>query len=969
MFGRLLALAVVVMSVGCGQAVTPSSLAAHESGAAYAGHWQYRYGDSPRETNEWRPWGEKAADGRFTWSSPQHEDAGWQEAGSISDPKGRSGSRYLWLRTWLTGPPLRDATLYIPSVDERCEAFLNGTPMTCFGSLDAATLGEYPGKWPVYLRLGDDYQGKLLVLRIYSPYQSIGLFGQVRLDSRSQLYSEAVRSGLGMVLTAVLLLALGMLLLALFAFRWREDQFLISAVLLLCMGLTLMARTPLRVLWGDMPLAWRITELSSLGLLPGTLCLFVAQRLGTGPAGILSALAAFFFLAFLFSIAGVSAQLVHIESVVWALRYPLLLLGVGLLSTALIELWRGRTDSRILALGLLLALGFAVHDALMWVQFLTLESQRAHYAALSLVSAMSIVWLRRFLLNNKRLDDYSLILQVSFAAADEAHSGQFAEIALGELLRLLSASRALLWLVRSQTERMEFVAGCSLDAGRGRKVPRRRRIRTPRGQDAKLIAAAQTQLRPVLRDRWLRGQDEQDGADTAGVSVMAVPLMIRGQLQGVLYLEAPPERATFTTEDVQILLGLGNQILLTLTTTRAVELQVEGAQVRRQLDEQKGLLAAVARMARGDLQTPVQVSPRSGLLPLASLLESMRKDLQAQIRHLEAGNAEIRKLNEELRWQIEQRSRRLLDLAIQARPPERVGAGAFGPGQTLGENYRILALLGQGASGQVFEIERLTDGRRLAAKILTGRIDVRTMQAFACEAQLLARVRHPNLVDIVDVDVTPEGVLFLVTELVHGIPLNRCREQLGRVDFALPLLSQVAAVLHVIHERGIIHRDIKPANILVENIDDAPFAKLLDFGIAVQSVRSQESAHRPEDGILAGTPMYMAPELANGKEQVQTSADIFSFGVLAYELLSGELPFSNPPILLRMQNVALSTPSLLPLAGDLPLAIQTLLRRCLHEDPRQRPRAQELASQLESAWQQLAHRRLGEPAQVVTQPS
>jgi hypothetical protein len=128
------------------------------------------------------------------------------------------------------------------------------------------------------------------------------------------------------------------------------------------------------------------------------------------------------------------------------------------------------------------------------------------------------------------------------------------------------------------------------------------------------------------------------------------------------------------------------------------------------------------------------------------------------------------------------------------------------PGSLLGEVYRVIRSIGQGAAGAVYEVERSTDHQRLAAKVLSGEADENTLIRFAREAQLLARLSHPNLISIVDVDVSPGGTLFIVMELVKGTSLRNLRHRYGDLAWSLPVLHQIAIALAAVHERGIIHR-------------------------------------------------------------------------------------------------------------------------------------------------------------------
>lgn len=379
-------------------------------------------------------------------------------------------------------------------------------------------------------------------------------------------------------------------------------------------------------------------------------------------------------------------------------------------------------------------------------------------------------------------------------------------------------------------------------------------------------------------------------------------------------------------------------------------------------------------------------------------LEKVRKDLQLKFGELKESNAKFRSLNEELLRQIDQRSRHLLDAVLRQPGPNSRPPLQLAPESQLGEVYRVVRTLGQGAMGAVYEVERTTDHQRLAAKILSTEQDRPALMRFAREAQLLAKLVHPNLIQIVDVDVTAGGTLFLVMELVTGTTLREQRGRYGELSWALPILQQVAAALSAVHERGIVHRDVKPANVLIAEgaPGSAQLVKLADFGVSVmarehdqsspgvpavsqlaeltedelagtQSVRAPaaeaatdrepdanpsatQAATHPDDlteaGALVGTPMYMAPELSFGSRQAQSASDIFSFGVIAYELITKEMPFKKPTVGAAGQPEALPIPSGFRLCHELGPELIFLLESALSADPAQRPTAAQLAQAL-----------------------
>lgn len=306
----------------------------------------------------------------------------------------------------------------------------------------------------------------------------------------------------------------------------------------------------------------------------------------------------------------------------------------------------------------------------------------------------------------------------------------------------------------------------------------------------------------------------------------------------------------------------------------------------------------------------------------------------------------------ELQRQVAERSRGLSEalsrLTDAARYPTQLG-----PGDVIDGRYKIVRLLGRGGMGQVHEVARLTDGRRLALKTLTGVAHREALARFAREAQVAAELDHPNVVAALDVGVTPAGTLFLVMELVAGSSLAGERSRYGDRRWAVPILIQVARALAAMHARGIVHRDLKPSNILV----DGSLVKVADFGLAglidesaLAETRNAIDVSSPaltKTGAIMGTPLYMAPELVNGARGAAQSADLFSFGVVAFEVFAKELPFAAPPVLERLSGRP--TPSAKPLAQanpNLSTELCALVDRCLADAPEARPTAETLVDTL-----------------------
>ena len=198
-------------------------------------------------------------------------------------------------------------------------------------------------------------------------------------------------------------------------------------------------------------------------------------------------------------------------------------------------------------------------------------------------------------------------------------------------------------------------------------------------------------------------------------------------------------------------------------------LRIHRELAERKVADQDTLLQAVSRMAAGNLDAPVPIEAGSTLAPLAAGLDRMRKDILRQIQELKERNAEVQQLNRELRHQIERRSGLLVESMLSRIDDDTVEVlPVLSPGTLLARRYRIGTMLGQGAMGVVYEVERISDGRRLAAKILSVKPDYQAMARFAREAQLLARLQHPNLIAIVDADVTQDRVAYIIMELASG---------------------------------------------------------------------------------------------------------------------------------------------------------------------------------------------------------
>jgi serine/threonine-protein kinase len=260
--------------------------------------------------------------------------------------------------------------------------------------------------------------------------------------------------------------------------------------------------------------------------------------------------------------------------------------------------------------------------------------------------------------------------------------------------------------------------------------------------------------------------------------------------------------------------------------------------------------------------------------------------------------------------------------------------------------YEINSALGAGGMGEVYLAQDTRLGRRVAIKILLDKFarDAQRMARFDREAKVLASLNHPNIASIYGLEES-NSARALVMELVEGPTLaDRIQQGTIPIDEALQIARQIAEALEYAHERGIIHRDLKPSNV---KVTPNGVAKVLDYGLAkalednssVSDISTSPTLSQAatQAGILLGTAAYMSPEQARGKK-VDCRADIWSFGIVLYEMLTGKPAFLGETISDTLAAVIRAEPDWSVLPGNLPTSVVRLLRRCLTKDPKQRLR-------------------------------
>lgn len=260
----------------------------------------------------------------------------------------------------------------------------------------------------------------------------------------------------------------------------------------------------------------------------------------------------------------------------------------------------------------------------------------------------------------------------------------------------------------------------------------------------------------------------------------------------------------------------------------------------------------------------------------------------------------------------------------------------FEAGHLLGGKYRIVRRIGVGGMGSVYEAKHAGLGTPVAIKVLLPQLaKVPTVaDRFRREAQVSATLKSPHVIQVTDVDQLPDGRPYLVMELLVGESLEDLLEKsktLSREE-AVDLGLQILLGLECAHALGVVHRDLKPGNVFLDTRSEGRVAKLLDFGVAkVKATPEFQALTRP--GMVMGTPEYMAPEQAFSADQADARSDIYSVGVLLYEMLSGALPAEGTlPIAVAHLVMTNQVRPLSDLCPGLPQGLVNLVHRAMQPD-------------------------------------
>jgi CheY-like chemotaxis protein len=315
-------------------------------------------------------------------------------------------------------------------------------------------------------------------------------------------------------------------------------------------------------------------------------------------------------------------------------------------------------------------------------------------------------------------------------------------------------------------------------------------------------------------------------------------------------------------------------------------------------------------------------------------------------------------------------ARRAQQAAEAAAAVSRALGGEIRPGAVVAERYRLEAKIGSGAFGTVYRATHLELSNPVAIKVLQTGVETApdALSRFRREGVTACRVRHPNAVSVLDFGVTDAGTAYLVMELLEGESLydelrrKRSLSPARCVEVLVPVCEALAAA----HKSGVIHRDIKPSNIFLHRVSGAETVKVLDFGIAKIASDAAMSQHLTVDGSILGTPAYMAPERLR-KRRYDGKCDVYSVGVVLFQLLEGRLPFasSGDPMALVMAHLNDPVPPLSSVAPEAREPMRALIEAALTKSPDKRPSAERFAARLRSALAEL----LGAAASAAPPPA
>jgi eukaryotic-like serine/threonine-protein kinase len=263
-------------------------------------------------------------------------------------------------------------------------------------------------------------------------------------------------------------------------------------------------------------------------------------------------------------------------------------------------------------------------------------------------------------------------------------------------------------------------------------------------------------------------------------------------------------------------------------------------------------------------------------------------------------------------------------------------------GQTLANKYRIEELINEGGMGAVYRGTHILMEKTVAVKVLHPALaaDDTIVARFSREAKAASRISHPHALNVTDFGESDNGVVFLVMEYLHGKTLKEVIHEAGPMPLARvnEIIRQVCGALEAAHGEGVVHRDLKSDNImLVEVSGGSDWAKVLDFGIAKIKEKVGADPALTAPNLIIGTPQYMSPEQCSQASEIDSRSDIYSLGIILYEMLTGHVPFTGEsPTAIMMKQLQDAPPSILEERQDLPASVGRVVARALAKRPEDR---------------------------------
>jgi serine/threonine-protein kinase len=261
---------------------------------------------------------------------------------------------------------------------------------------------------------------------------------------------------------------------------------------------------------------------------------------------------------------------------------------------------------------------------------------------------------------------------------------------------------------------------------------------------------------------------------------------------------------------------------------------------------------------------------------------------------------------------------------------------------TLSGKYRIDARLNEGGMGTVYRGTHVLMDKTVAIKVLRPSLaaDEKIVARFSREARAASRISHPNALSVTDFGEDESGHVFLVMEYLSGKTLKHVIRDEGPQPLArvVDIARQVGDALHAAHEQGVVHRDLKSDNIMLLDTMTGDYAKVLDFGIAkINEPDGAVDTNLTAPNLVIGTPQYMSPEQCSQDSEIDARSDIYSFGVILYEMLVGHVPFSgDSPTMVMMKHLQDPVPSVMEERSDVPASVARVVARAMAKVPRNR---------------------------------